>query len=169
MTTPARGQVVDHVIGAILDGRSVVLRGAMGVGKTHLLGEAVTRLRRDGWRCTNINANAATATIPFGALAEFAVGEEVSNRPAVLRSITQALRSLGGGRPHLIAIDDAPPPEPSCGSLPSLILLTLISTSRTPTLSSSSKPPGSSPRRRLSTGWWRVRPIRSTARLSGTR
>lgn len=108
MTTPARGQVVDQVIGAVLDGRSVVLRGAMGVGKTHLLGEAVVRLRRDGWRCTNINANGATATIPFGALAEFAVDEEVSNRPAVLRSITQALRSLGDGRPHLIAIDDAP-------------------------------------------------------------
>lgn len=80
----------------------------MGVGKTHLLREASAGLRRDGWCCTNINANSATATIPFGALAQFAVGGEVSNRPAVLCSIADTIRALPGGRPHVIAIDDAP-------------------------------------------------------------
>ena len=80
----------------------------MGVGKTHLLREVSARLRHDGWCCTDIDANSATATIPFGALAEFSIGGEVSNRPAVLCSIADTIRSLGAGRPHVIAIDDAP-------------------------------------------------------------
>lgn len=80
----------------------------MGVGKTHLLAEVVAMLRREGWTCTDIKANAASATVPFGAFAEFVPDGEVSNRPAFLRSITDTLGSFGAGRRHLIAIDDAP-------------------------------------------------------------
>lgn len=108
MTPRARERTRSQIISAIESGRPVVLRGSMGVGKSYLLGETLAMLRSDGWICTNINANAATATIPFGPLAEFAPDGEVSSRPALLRSIADTLRSLGSGQRHLIAIDDAP-------------------------------------------------------------
>lgn len=108
MARTAREQVLSGIIDSLSGGRSVILRGPMGVGKTHLLGEVVASLRQDGWAHTRINANVATSTVPFGALAEFVPDGEVSNRPALLRSITDALQSLGSGRHHLIEIDDAP-------------------------------------------------------------
>ena len=108
VTTTASGDVVEQAVRTIVGGRSIVLHGVMGVGKTHLMREVTARLRQSGWRCTTINANAATATIPFGALAEFAVGGDLANKPAVLAAITDVIRSLGGGRSHLIAVDDAP-------------------------------------------------------------
>lgn len=104
----AREQVLDEIISSLSTGRSIVLRGAMGVGKTHLLAEAVGKLQECGWASTRVSANAATATVPFGALAEFVPEGEVSNRPALLRSITDTLQSFGKGRRHLIVIDDAP-------------------------------------------------------------
>ncbi len=108
MSTTAQEQTLSELMSLLAASRSVVLLGPMGVGKTYLLGEAAAALRQDGWAYTRINASAATATVPFGALAEFLPDGEVSHLPALLRSITDALHSLGTGRPHLIAIDDAP-------------------------------------------------------------
>ncbi len=108
VNSAASGDVVEQAVRTIVGGRSVVLNGVMGVGKSHLMREVTARLRQSGWRCTTINANVATATIPFGALAEFAVGGDLANKPAVLAAITDMIRSLGAGRAHLIVVDDAP-------------------------------------------------------------
>jgi len=108
MTTNGRERARAQIKSAVEAGRPVVLRGSMGVGKTFLLSETLAVLRKDGWTCTTINANVATSTIPFGPLAEFAPDDEVSNQPALLRSIADTLQSLGSGQRHLIAIDDAP-------------------------------------------------------------
>lgn len=87
---------------------TIAIGGAMGIGKSHLLATVSERLRRDGWVVTIIRANPAAATIPFGALATFVTGGEGVDRLAMLQTGVEALASLSRGRPHLIAIDDAP-------------------------------------------------------------
>lgn len=108
VTTTERERVRGQITAAVTAGRSVVLRGSMGIGKTHLLGETIAALRRDGWTCTQVSANAAASTIPFGTLTEFIPDGEVSDRSTLLRVITDSLRAIGHGARHLIAIDDAP-------------------------------------------------------------
>ena len=108
MTDELRAMMRSRVIESTTASSSMVLTGEMGVGKSHLLAESVAELRRLGWVCTQIWANPAAATIPFGALAPFAQGQEGGDRLAMLRSTVAALSALGEGRPHVIAIDDAP-------------------------------------------------------------
>ena len=103
-----RSVLRDQVVRQIVEQRSLVLTGEMGVGKSHLLAAAIGELRTLGWVCTPIWANPAAATIPFGALAAFAQGNESGDRLEVLRSTVAALAVIGDGRQHLITIDDAP-------------------------------------------------------------
>ncbi len=103
-----RAELSELVVGRVGEGRSVVLAGEMGVGKSHLLATAVAALRANDWVCTSIWANPAAATIPFGALAAFTTGGDGGDRLEMLRSTVATLREIGDGRNHVIALDDAP-------------------------------------------------------------
>ena len=89
-------------------GTWVVFDGSMGIGKSHALRSVIERLRADNWVCSEVRANAATATIPFGALSAWVPRGEDLDRVTMLRGTVERLAEIGQGRPHLVAIDDAP-------------------------------------------------------------
>ncbi len=103
-----RIDVIDLVLTAVEENHSAVIGGAMGVGKSHLLDVVAGRLRDDGRIVTMIRANPAAATIPFGALSAFVAGGEGVGRLAMLQDGVATLAGLAAGRPHVIAVDDAP-------------------------------------------------------------
>ncbi len=103
-----RSDLLHGVVTQAQRGAWSVLSGPMGIGKSHLLAEAVGALRADGWICTELKANAAAATIPFGALSLHAPASEGMDRFAILRATVDSLLAVGGGRPHVITLDDAP-------------------------------------------------------------
>lgn len=103
-----RTELLQRVLHSLEDGGWTVLSGPMGIGKSHLLAEAVRELRSEGWICTELKANPAAATIPFGALSLHTPTSEGMDRVAILRATVDALIAIGGGRPHVIALDDAP-------------------------------------------------------------
>lgn len=105
---PARPELLRQLVDACATGRWSLLSGPMGIGKSHLLAETVAELRQMGWLCTEIQANPAAATIPFGALSLFAPAGEGHDRVTILRSTVDSLVAVGADRPHVIAVDDAP-------------------------------------------------------------
>jgi len=85
----------------------VIIAGAPGVGKTRLRGEALARLRRDGWLVREVTATEAAATIPFGPLAPL-LPEALSMSPLdVLRHSVRELRQERGNGRLVVSVDDA--------------------------------------------------------------
>ncbi len=85
----------------------VIIAGAPGVGKTRLRGEALARLRRDGWHVREVTATVAAATIPFGPLAPL-LPEALSMSPLdVLRHSVRELRQERGDGRLVVSVDDA--------------------------------------------------------------
>ncbi|MGD0448415.1 MAG: LuxR C-terminal-related transcriptional regulator [Candidatus Dormibacteria bacterium] len=85
----------------------VIIAGAPGVGKTRLRGEALARLRRDGWLIREVTATEAAATIPFGPLAPL-LPEALSMSPLdVLRHSVRELRQERGDGRLVVSVDDA--------------------------------------------------------------
>lgn len=84
-----------------------VLVGPSGVGKTTLARHALRTAEASGFATAAILATQAAATIPLGAV-EPIVGDELgAGSLALLRSARARVRSLAGGGPFVLLVDDA--------------------------------------------------------------
>jgi DNA-binding CsgD family transcriptional regulator len=95
----------DNVVTLLRSGRSVLLSGAAGVGKSRLAAEVMAQFAADGVVVQRIVASPASAPIPlapFAGIAGDATGADVV--PAVLRALDATGRS-GPGDP-LLVVDD---------------------------------------------------------------
>ncbi|GAA4682330.1 LuxR C-terminal-related transcriptional regulator [Phytohabitans rumicis] len=105
------------------DRRGIILSGTAGIGKTRLLREAVAMLPTDRYAVWTATANIASAGLPFGGLAQVLPGDQpIGVSPAgLLRWAVEALHRQAGGRPIVLAIDDAHLLDPSSAALVYLI------------------------------------------------
>ena len=89
-------------------GRSVVLAGEAGVGKSRLAA-AIAMAATEGGRTTlRVVGSESAATIPFGALAPLMPRTEDARDPlALLQSVRDDLKAQGDGSPVLLWVDDA--------------------------------------------------------------
>lgn len=88
--------------------RSVVVAGAVGVGKSRLVGELLTRLEAAGRRSVMVRVTRSTATIPFGPFAAWAPdrpGPVATDRLQMLRGIAGEM--VADGEHAVVAVDDA--------------------------------------------------------------
>lgn len=112
--TIGRDEELAVLTGAMVDrGRSVVIAGPPGVGKTRLAREAVARMS-EGGTAHVVTATRSAATTPLGALLGLldgaALGErgDASDRAALFRRASRALRGgTAAGDRLVIGIDDA--------------------------------------------------------------
>jgi DNA-binding CsgD family transcriptional regulator/tetratricopeptide (TPR) repeat protein len=89
--------------------RGLIISGASGVGKSRILREALTKLDPMMYAVWTSSANAATAGLPFGSLAQALPAEQPPGlSPAgLLRWAVDALHRHAAGRPVVFAVDDA--------------------------------------------------------------
>lgn len=105
-----RAEELDYVAQARRDGvPAVVVGGAQGVGRSRLAGEAMAAARLDRWATEQVDGAAATASIPFGAVAHLAPPDAATAGDAlgVLLATTDHLRARAARRPLMIVVDDA--------------------------------------------------------------
>src|SRR3954454_17451368 len=93
---------------AVQRGRGAVVVGPAGVGKSRLLSAVVERAAARPVAVVRVQGSSVATRIPFGALAallppQVTMGAGVE----VLASAQAALRATAGGRPLLLAVDDA--------------------------------------------------------------
>ena len=97
-----------HLLGASREPKGVALFGDAGVGKTRLISEAVDACRNDGMAVEWVRATEAAREIPLGSFAHLlAPGDEAQQRDDLLHLALTGLLSRAGGRPFLLAVDDA--------------------------------------------------------------
>jgi len=108
MTEPrGRRAVIDRVTRCLTGGGCAVVSGELGIGKTELVRQVVAALRADGTTVTALRASAGTRNIAFGALSGF-IDPAARVDPAMqIAAATARLRGNAGGRPHVVAVDDA--------------------------------------------------------------
>ena len=100
----------DIVVG---HGRSVVLAGATGVGKSRLAAELVEIWRSAGARAVRVSATRASSGIPLGAFAAMlpsgppAPAQATEDRAQLLRRCVTSISEEAGGGPFLLSVDDA--------------------------------------------------------------
>ncbi len=87
----------------------VVLSGEPGIGKSRLLREAVRNLPAERHAVLAAAANVASSGLPFGGLAQILPADPPAGlSPAgLLRWATGTVRARAGGRPIVLAVDDA--------------------------------------------------------------
>jgi DNA-binding CsgD family transcriptional regulator len=90
-------------------GRGLILGGPPGIGKSRLLREGIGALDQDRLAVWTATANAATAGLPLGGLAQVLPPDQpAGGSPAgLLRWAVDALHRQAAGRPIVVAIDDA--------------------------------------------------------------
>ena len=82
------------------------LIGEAGVGKTHLL-DAATRLAADaGFVTTRVTGDRALADLPLAAFSAL-LPDRLSGDAGDLVALRRQLREFAGGRPLVLAVDDA--------------------------------------------------------------
>lgn len=74
-----RAPILDTVVRRAHDGRSTVVTGPVGIGRSRLLAEVAARLERGGSRVLRLTATASASSVPFGLL----LG--LLDRPTILR------------------------------------------------------------------------------------
>ena len=86
-----------------------LIAGEAGVGKTRVLRESADRAEAAGFVVLRATGHRSSRTIPFGALAQLLPSgqEMVTSGVPLLRQAADALRASAGGRPIVIAVDDA--------------------------------------------------------------
>ncbi|MBV9808684.1 MAG: AAA family ATPase [Solirubrobacterales bacterium] len=105
----ARAVELEQIAAARANGHvGVVIHGLAGVGKSRLAREALARAERDhvvtGW----VQATRSAAGVALGAFAAVLPPEVRSDDPfELLQRSIQALRERAGGRPLVLAVDDA--------------------------------------------------------------
>jgi hypothetical protein len=106
-----RDQEFEALLAVIEGGGSVVVVGGVGVGKSFLVANAMSRARQLGVRTVEVRATRSMATIPFGPFADWApevTGSATGERLQVLQGIAGALgRTDGGDGPVVVAVDEA--------------------------------------------------------------
>jgi DNA-binding CsgD family transcriptional regulator len=87
--------------------RSIVVSGAVGVGKSRLVTHVVDRLARAGATTIHVRVTRSSATVPFGPFAPWVpeLGPDPRDRLHVLQAIARSLTA--GEGPVVIAVDDA--------------------------------------------------------------
>lgn len=128
-------------IGAVLDapeGRGVLVTGAIGVGKSRLAGEVMSRRAATGTVVLRAIATEATADIPLGALAAIA-GPGVragDRREAIVEGVVAHLVEGAGGSELLIVVDDVNLLDPQSHSVVRALVerrvARVVGTARTP-------------------------------------
>jgi DNA-binding CsgD family transcriptional regulator len=96
---------------AVLDiclsgGAGALLVGPAGIGKTRLLGEALSRLEARGWHTERFVASEATSEVPFGPLISL-LPSGGGDRTQLHASVRQQLRERADDRRCVIGIDDS--------------------------------------------------------------
>jgi DNA-binding CsgD family transcriptional regulator len=91
------------------ESRGVVVAGGLGVGKTRLAREALAALEPD-FVAEWVASTPSSSQIPFGAVAHLLDDEAVTtpeDRLRLARRIASRLSERAGGRPLILAVDDA--------------------------------------------------------------
>jgi hypothetical protein len=101
-----RTALVEDVADRILERRSVLLEGALGVGKTVLSALIVERLQRDGWHADVCVATAPEAAIPFGAFSRFLPPAPSGDLALTLEQARRRVLGAAAGRPSVLLVDD---------------------------------------------------------------
>ena len=109
-----RDEEVRELVGLLIHHRrSLVLAGPAGVGKSRLASELIERCKRAGFATERITATAASASLPFGALAPVlppfdaeAVGR-VDDKAELLRRTAVGLVERAAPRRLVFFVDDA--------------------------------------------------------------
>ena len=95
-------------------GPGLVLTGALGIGKTHLARAAFKEAAHRGMPVAWVQASATASEIPLGALApHLPAAADAEPGVGVLVMAREALRELGGARPVVLVVDDAPLLDPT--------------------------------------------------------
>jgi DNA-binding CsgD family transcriptional regulator len=90
------------------DAPAVVVGGVQGVGRSRLVAEALAAARAERSATEQVDGTAATASIPFGAVAHLAPpGTSGGDALGLLLATTDHLRARASRRPLIIAVDDA--------------------------------------------------------------
>jgi len=111
-TPPLVGRAPElAAIAAVLDapeGRGVLVAGPIGVGKSRLAAEVMSRRAAAGTVVLRAIATAATADIPLGALAAIAPGgvRGGDRRDGVVDRVVADLAAAAGDAPLLLVVDD---------------------------------------------------------------
>ena len=95
---------------ALLDGGAgvLVLRGPLGVGKSHLARAITSAALDEGWNVHSVAGSAATPNVPFAPWAHLLDEVPIDATPAALVSIALVrLRAQRADGPLLVVIDDA--------------------------------------------------------------
>lgn len=88
--------------------RGVAVFGDAGVGKTRLIVETVEGSRAEGIAVEWVRATEAAREIPLGSFAHrLGPGDEATQRDDLLHLALSRLQEWTGGRPSLLAVDDA--------------------------------------------------------------
>jgi DNA-binding CsgD family transcriptional regulator len=116
--------------------RGLVLSGLPGIGKSRLLREAVRSLPAEQFTVHIAAATTATSNLPFGGLAQMLPPDPPAGLSAagLLRWAVDVLHADAGGRPLLLAVDDAHLLDPPSAALLHLLVregATLLATVRT--------------------------------------
>jgi DNA-binding CsgD family transcriptional regulator/energy-coupling factor transporter ATP-binding protein EcfA2 len=96
-----------RIVARLAAGRSVIVHGEMGIGKTALLRHVAGVLRRDETLVTTIRANAAARSIPFGALTGFIDPADRADPAQQIAAAVDRIRRTRGDRSQVVFVDDA--------------------------------------------------------------
>ena len=103
-----RDDELARVLAELGSGRSVVIAGAAGVGKTAVADAVATRVRAVGSDVMWATATVASQPIPFGALAFLVPTEGLPVHPAAMvRRLLDGLSERARSRDVLLVVDDA--------------------------------------------------------------
>ena len=103
-----RDEILDTVCAAVTRGGGALVLGGSGTGKTALLKAAAGRLQQD-FHTLYIRATALSSNTPYGALASLVarLPDAAGGPVRLLRGLDRSLAERSGGRPVLLAVDNA--------------------------------------------------------------
>ncbi|HLI00903.1 MAG TPA: LuxR C-terminal-related transcriptional regulator [Acidimicrobiales bacterium] len=106
--TAGRERTRASVDAALVAGRSVLLSGPAGIGKTHLARDVLAGRRAEGWRTVEIMGRSSSAAVPLGACAHLvpALAGPVPVAGLIASSL-ERLQRHAAAAPLMVLVDDA--------------------------------------------------------------